>query len=633
MATTYQFGVFELDLDTLELKRSGRLCALQPQPARALALLVVKAGELVTREELVRVLWPEDTFVDAEGGLNVAIRQIRRVLRDDARAPKFVETLPKRGYRFVAPIKTDTDDESAKPLTTQTDVGNALPTPMTWPHGFLTERSKRSSRPLVTVGVFAVVTVLLLTFVWIEDVAGIRPLQGLADDSESSRPRLTLAVLALENLGETTDSDYLATAIGEMLLSELELSDELRMIPSARVTAMHRDLDRPWSRVDDALLDAVRKYTGADLVVHGSYLALGDDEHTQVRVDLRLQDTVHGRVVATAAGHGERAELFDLVSTLGARLREQLGIDSATTKALESLRTGMPATADGTRLYSLGLAAMHRLEIPAACEILDDAAALEPNAAKVLDTVARCWSRAGYDARSSQTAARALAAAASLPRQERLRIEGFLFESRYAWQRAREVYQAVWTDFPNDLDHALDLARVQAYTGTPGDALVLLDSLVDTELDTARLHLAIAEAARAAGDFERQLDAAQRATSMAEQIGARMLKAQASLVQAEALHQVGDSDTARALAELASRELESFGDRRLLADALVRRLDASNMNGIGISLSHEEALGIFRVAGDRLGVGRALVRIARESRHYDLDLAEEQIEEALALAD
>jgi len=101
----YRFGQFELKSDTEELHRSGILIHLPPQPLRVLLLLVSHAGEIVTRDEIRRAVWGE-TFVDFDQGMNTAIRQIRRVLHDCAHVPHMVETVPRRGYRFIAHVET-----------------------------------------------------------------------------------------------------------------------------------------------------------------------------------------------------------------------------------------------------------------------------------------------------------------------------------------------------------------------------------------------------------------------------------------------------------------------------------------------------------------------------------------------
>ena len=104
MSGRYRFGQFEFDAATGELTRGGTPVRLQPQPARVLALLVERAGTIVTRDEIRSHVWGQETFVDFERGLNFCIAQIRSALGDTADSPRYVETIPKRGYRFIAPI-------------------------------------------------------------------------------------------------------------------------------------------------------------------------------------------------------------------------------------------------------------------------------------------------------------------------------------------------------------------------------------------------------------------------------------------------------------------------------------------------------------------------------------------------
>src|SRR5580704_2837994 len=99
------FGPFELDAAAGELRKSGTLIKLQPQPFRVLLLLAERAGTLVTREEIQQCLWSESTFVDFEHGINFSINQIRGALADNAEKPRYIETLPRRGYRFIAAVR------------------------------------------------------------------------------------------------------------------------------------------------------------------------------------------------------------------------------------------------------------------------------------------------------------------------------------------------------------------------------------------------------------------------------------------------------------------------------------------------------------------------------------------------
>ena len=100
-----RFGDLSLDLRTGELRKKGRRVRLQGQPFQVLVLLLREPGELVTREELRKQLWPLDTFVDFDDGLNAAVRKLRQVLGDSAERPRYIETLPRRGYRFIGRIE------------------------------------------------------------------------------------------------------------------------------------------------------------------------------------------------------------------------------------------------------------------------------------------------------------------------------------------------------------------------------------------------------------------------------------------------------------------------------------------------------------------------------------------------
>ena len=125
-----RFGVFEFDGQTLELSKNGRTVSLRLQPLKLLALLLARPGELVSRYELERALWGGDTFVDFEQGVNHAIRELRAALGDAAESPRFVQTLPRRGYRFIAPVEllpSARPQRSAQPAAAVDPAGAASP--------------------------------------------------------------------------------------------------------------------------------------------------------------------------------------------------------------------------------------------------------------------------------------------------------------------------------------------------------------------------------------------------------------------------------------------------------------------------------------------------------------------------
>src|SRR5215470_3312808 len=100
-----RFGIFDLNPQTGELRKAGQRISLRPQAVRLLVALTRRPNQILTREELKDEIWGKETFVDFEHGLNLCIRQIREALGDDADAPRYVETLPRRGYRFIAPVE------------------------------------------------------------------------------------------------------------------------------------------------------------------------------------------------------------------------------------------------------------------------------------------------------------------------------------------------------------------------------------------------------------------------------------------------------------------------------------------------------------------------------------------------
>jgi len=169
-----RFGVFELDLSAGELRKSGVRLRLQEQPFQVLALLLERAGDVVTREELRQKLWPSDTFVDFDHSLNTAINKVREVLGDSATSPRYVETLARRGYRFIAPLQNSVSG-SANPAANgpASSQPSSLPTlhpelEVPIPHRGLTR------------GLFALVQVMYLSF-YLAALFRLHAIQNIAD--------------------------------------------------------------------------------------------------------------------------------------------------------------------------------------------------------------------------------------------------------------------------------------------------------------------------------------------------------------------------------------------------------------------------------------------------------------------
>src|SRR5215510_13068009 len=130
-AETYRFGPFEMRIRTREIYKHGLRLKLRPQPFQVLQVLVERSGDVVTREELRNMLWSAETFVDFEHGLNTSIKELRRVLSDSAREPRYIETLPRVGYRLLAPVEPSVvepsvEETAAEPLAVPAPVSRRL---------------------------------------------------------------------------------------------------------------------------------------------------------------------------------------------------------------------------------------------------------------------------------------------------------------------------------------------------------------------------------------------------------------------------------------------------------------------------------------------------------------------------
>src|SRR5947209_218940 len=181
-----RFGVFELDAATGELRKHGILLKLHPQPAKILVLLASRPNELVTREQLKETLWGQDTFVDFEQGLNSCVRQIRTALADESDNPRFIQTVPRQGYRFIAPVapQNGSGNHAAVPLPAS---------PLSAPR-----------RMFLFATAMAVVIAALVAFYFFEGR------QSLLVAPKASAGKIMLAVLPFANYGPDSEREYLA---------------------------------------------------------------------------------------------------------------------------------------------------------------------------------------------------------------------------------------------------------------------------------------------------------------------------------------------------------------------------------------------------------------------------------------
>jgi TolB-like protein len=271
-------------------------------------------------------------------------------------------------------------------------------------------------------------------------VAAYRTLAPRVEVPPPAAPtRRTVAVLPFKNLSGQADVNWLATAVSEMLASELAAGQKLRAIPGEDVSRMRVELQLPAT---DALardtLARIHANLGADLVVSGTYLAAGGPE---LRLDVRVQDARAGETVATIVETGTRGELAGLISRAGRQLRHGLGLGELTPTEMGALRASYPVDAETARLYAAGLARLRAFDAITGRDLLERAVAADPKYSLAHAALAEALSRSATKIRPRGGASglRGVGAAAG----ERLLVEARCREMARDWAQAAEITRPV----------------------------------------------------------------------------------------------------------------------------------------------------------------------------------------------
>jgi DNA-binding winged helix-turn-helix (wHTH) protein/TolB-like protein len=249
----YRFGVFEFDPDRLDLRRDERSVRLQRQPAQVLALLLARAGQLVTRDELRLAIWGSETFVDFDRGLNFCIAQVRTALGDDAGTPRYVRTVPKKGYEFIGPVET---------RARLVPAAQPSPAPRVEP-GY-------GRRRVVAIAAAAALAAIAVLAFYRMAMPAERPIVAVARfDNETGNPDLTRF------------SDYLTDSLVEQLTAEN--GSRYRVVGNAAILRSGRD---------------ARDLLAIGASLHAEYVVLGqvqrDRDHVRVLGHLiHLPDQTH----------------------------------------------------------------------------------------------------------------------------------------------------------------------------------------------------------------------------------------------------------------------------------------------------------------------------------------------------
>jgi len=298
-----RFGVFELDLRAGELRKHGLRIRIQEQPFQVLALLLEHPGDVVTREELQKKLWPADTFVDFDHGLNKAISKIREALSDSVESPRFVETVARRGYRFLAEVKVvDTAPARSPELA-------ALPHPV----AEAGDRGDSAGKTAMPKHFLSSVAGKILAFVLLLLVVSLSAWKL----HSWNRPPLvirSLAVLPLESLSNDASQDYFADGMTDELISDLGQISALRVISRTSVM-VYKHARKP--------LPQIARELNVDAVVEGTVLRSGD----RVRITAQLIDASSDKHLWSQSYEGELRDTLALQNQVARAIADQIRIN------------------------------------------------------------------------------------------------------------------------------------------------------------------------------------------------------------------------------------------------------------------------------------------------------------------
>jgi TolB-like protein/DNA-binding winged helix-turn-helix (wHTH) protein/Tfp pilus assembly protein PilF len=315
-----RFGAFELDLRAGELNKNGAKLRLQEQPFQILRVLLEKPGEVVTREELRKRIWPGDTFVDFDHGLYTAITKLRETLHDSSEHPRFIETLPRRGYRFIAPVSE---------VGATTPPAELAPASLAAPPRSLPSSARNTRLIALAAGMSVALglAVMLFRSVHARRVSGTTKVHSLA-------------VLPLENLSHDPEQEYFAEGMTDELITDLAQISALRVI--SRGSVMQYKAKRETT-------PEIARELKVDALVEGTVSRSGD----RVRITAQLIDARTDRHLWAQSYERDLHGVLSLQDEVAQAIANEIEI-KLTPREQERLRSARPVNVEANDLYLKG---------------------------------------------------------------------------------------------------------------------------------------------------------------------------------------------------------------------------------------------------------------------------------------
>jgi tetratricopeptide (TPR) repeat protein len=423
------------------------------------------------------------------------------------------------------------------------------------------------------------------------------------------RARRSVAVLGFRNLPGRPDDNWLSPAFAEMLTTELASDGALRMVPGEDVARVKRELPIPdEDSLAKTTLERLRINPGADVVILGSYTALPGNGDKRIRLDVRVQDTVHGETIAEKSFTGSEGNLFELATQAGQALRQSLGISPASNEASLQARAALPSNQEAVRFYTESQERLWAFDYGHARDLLTKAVASDPGYPLAHAALADAWNHLGYASKARAEIERARALSGHLGPEDRLLIDGQYYSPIQDRARAIDAYRQLFTQFPDNLDYGLRLADEQRWVN-PTDALHTLDTLRHRALpssDDPRIDY-IEARSWVNNDISKAQAAARRAVEKGTAQGSQLLVARAYGMLCQTVAAGAATADAVQVCQNARKSFTAVGDRdnaaRATSDFAALYYQQGDLDRS--EAMFREAIKVFRQIGDIEGVATA----------------------------
>jgi eukaryotic-like serine/threonine-protein kinase len=438
--SSMRFGVFELDTRAGELRKAGTRVRLQDQPLKILTALLEQPGEVVTREDLKRRIWPNDSFGDFDHAVNVAVAKLRAALADSADAPRYVETLPRRGYRFIYPLTASPEAPHAN---------GAVPTAATQPPVAKPVRSRW--RP--TIGAALIAAVFAASAWWWQSS---RKTQTMLTDKDT---------VVLADFDNTTGDPVFDGTLRQALAVQLEQSPFLSLVSDATVKQTLRLMSQPPdARLTPDIARQLCLRTGSAAVLEGSVAKLGNQYVLGLQaVNCRSGESLVNEQVTAAGKEDVLKSLAQAASRLRGKFGESLRTVQEYNAPLEQVST---PSLQALHAYSLGRTTLiDREDHAGAIQLFQRAIKLDPNFAMAYASLGLAYTTSS-EQESVSNYRKAYALRDRVSDRERFYIEAHYHASVTGdWEKAREVYELWSRLYPRDDIAHLNLGEVYSDLG------------------------------------------------------------------------------------------------------------------------------------------------------------------------